>query len=344
MTGMTLQPDDLLSRTRAQSRADAPLSGLSKDLVDAAWVDLHRHGKLKSNREIGKIHHEGETIKFTLGLEDGHETESVILPMEGRTGRQRITLCLSSQIGCALGCVFCETGTMGLVRNLTTAEIVDQWHHARFQLDARISNIVFMGMGEPMENLDAVLPAIDILTDRSGPAIAPSRISVSTAGRIAGINRYRQFMMENDHGRIRLAVSLNAPNEEIRRSLMPITRADPMNALHDAMQSWLASGGRPILIEYVLIPGVNDAIDHPTMLAEWLGDLDCRINVIPYNPRRDSPWTSPTESSVDAFIEGLRQEGCHVHRRRTMGRDVMAACGQLGNPEIRKRTPIRITR
>ncbi len=231
---------------------------------------------------------------------------------------------------------------MGLVRNLTTAEIIDQWHHARFQFDTEISNIVFMGMGEPMENLDAVLPAIEVLIDRSGPGIAASRISVSTAGRVAGIDRYRTFMMKPDHHRIRLAVSINAPNEEIRRSLMPITKADPMSALHDAMKSWLDSGGLPILMEYVLIPGVNDAPDHPAMLAEWLSDLDCRVNVIPYNPRRDSPWKAPEESSVATFIDSLRRNGCHVHRRKTMGRDVMGACGQLGNPDIRRRVPIRV--
>ena len=338
----TLQIDQLLSKDRAGVRADAREAGLSVDLAESRWLELHRHGALRSERPIGRIQHEGTTTKFTLELEDGNETESVILPMEGRTGRQRVTLCLSSQVGCALGCVFCETGTMGLVRNLTTAEIIDQWHHARFQFDTEISNIVFMGMGEPMENLDAVLPAIEVLIDRSGPGIAASRISVSTAGRVAGIDRYRTFMMKPDHHRIRLAVSINAPNEEIRRSLMPITKADPMSALHDAMKSWLNSGGLPILMEYVLIPGMNDAPDHPAMLAEWLSDLDCRINVIPYNPRRDSPWKAPEESSVATFIDSLRRNGCHVHRRKTMGRDVMGACGQLGNPDIRRRVPIRV--
>ncbi|MEE2908628.1 MAG: 23S rRNA (adenine(2503)-C2)-methyltransferase, partial [Planctomycetota bacterium] len=150
------------------------------------------------------------------------------------------------------------------------------------------------------------------------------------------------FMADGDHRRVRLAVSVNAPNEEIRRELMPITKADSMESLYVAMQEWRAAGGRPILIEYVLIPGVNDAPDHPAMLSQWLGDLDCRVNVIPYNPRRDSPWKAPNEQDIEIFIEGLRAHGCHVHRRRTLGRDVMAACGQLGNPEIRRRTPLRI--
>lgn len=339
---MTLQTDDLLSRTRSQSQLDARAAGLRLDQADAAWLEVHRHGRLHTTRSLRQVQQEGNTVKFTLDLHDGHETESVILPMEGRTGRRRTTLCLSSQVGCALGCVFCETGSMGLVRNLTVAEIVDQWHAAKFRLEADISNIVFMGMGEPMENLDAVLTAIEVLTDRAGPGIAPSRISVSTAGRVAGIRRYRDFMADGDHRRVRLAVSVNAPNEEIRRGLMPITKADSMGALHGAMQEWLSAGGRPILIEYVLIPGVNDASDHPAMLNQWLGDLDCRVNVIPYNPRRDSPWPAPEERDVNTFIEGLRAEGCHVHRRRTLGRDVMAACGQLGNPDIRKRTPLRI--
>ena len=346
MADMTLQFDDLLSRSRARCRDDARLAGLRPGIADAAWVDLHRHGARseESNRPIIRTQEEGDTVKFALQMQDGHEAESVILPMQGSTGKKRITLCLSSQVGCALGCAFCETATMGLIRNLEVAEILAQWHAARFMLGHSITNIVFMGMGEPMENLDAVLQAIEVLGDRSGAEIAPSRIAVSTAGRVKGMNRYRQFMLSGDWRQVRLAVSVNAPNEEIRKELMPITRADSMDSVRDAMKQWLDDGGQKILVEYVLIPGVNDHADHPRQLADWLQGMNCRINVIPYNPRRDSPWPAPTEESIDEFIANLLAAGCHVNRRRTMGRDVMAACGQLGNPEIKRRVPLRIPR
>ena len=346
MADMTLQFDDLLSRSRARCRDDAREAGLRPGIADAAWVDLHRHGSRseESNRPIIRTQEEGDTVKFALQMHDGHEAESVILPMQGSTGKKRITLCLSSQVGCALGCAFCETATMGLIRNLEIAEILAQWHAARFLLGHSITNIVFMGMGEPMENLDAVLRSIEVLGDRSGAEIAPSRIAVSTAGRVKGMDRYRQFMLSGDWRQVRLAVSVNAPNEEIRKELMPITRADSMDSVRDAMKQWLDDGGQKILVEYVLIPGVNDHPDHPQQLANWLQGMNCRINVIPYNPRRDSPWPAPTEESIDEFIANLLAAGCHVNRRRTMGRDVMAACGQLGNPEIKRRVPLRIPR
>ncbi len=341
MTPPTGQIDSVLSSTRADFRLQASASGEPMDRADTHWVDVHRHGKWQSGRTVAQQINEHSTIKFTLDLGDGNQSESVILPMTGRTGRQRLTLCLSSQVGCALGCGFCETAAMGFVRNLTVAEVLDQWHVARFRFDAPISNIVFMGMGEPMENLDTVLQAIRILTDRSGPAIAPSRVAVSTVGRVAGINRYRDFMTQDDYRRVRLAVSVNAPNPEIRRELMPITRSDSMPELHEAMKSWIDAGGKPILIEYVLIPGVNDADDHPEQLAKWLEGIECRVNVIPYNPRRASPWPAPEETSVEAFIDGLRSHGCRVHRRKTLGRSVMAACGQLGNEHVRRKVPLR---
>ncbi|MBG84298.1 MAG: 23S rRNA (adenine(2503)-C2)-methyltransferase [Phycisphaerae bacterium] len=336
------QIDAALASTRADFRLRARSAGESADQADAHWIDVHRHGRKRSERDINQRTNENGTIKFTLGLGDGHESESVILPMTGRTGRERLTLCLSSQVGCALGCGFCETAAMGFIRNLTVAEIIDQWHVARFRLDAAISNIVFMGMGEPMENLDAVLEAIRILTDRSGPGIAPSRIAVSTVGRIAGIRKYTDFMTHPDFRRVRLAVSINAPNPDIRRELMPVTKADPMPDLHAAMSDWIKAGGKPILVEYVLIPGVNDDEDHPRQLAQWLDKLDCRVNVIPYNPRRNSPWPAPDECTVTSFVDSLRDRGCRVHRRKTLGRNVMAACGQLGNQHIRRKTPLRV--
>jgi 23S rRNA (adenine2503-C2)-methyltransferase len=229
-----------------------------------------------------------------------------------------------------MGCAFCETAQMGLRENLSAAQIVAQWWSATHQLGARVRNVVFMGMGEPMDNLDAVLGAIEVLVDHNAASIAPSRIGVSTVGHAQGITRFTRFMQQDGMHQLRLAVSVNAANEQTRQSIMPIARAVPMSELMDAMRGWIDSGGRPILIEYVLIPDVNDRPDAAAELATWLGDLPCRVNIIPYNPKVDSPWPAPDETSVNRFIDAVATAGLPVNRRRTIGRSVMAACGQLG--------------
>lgn len=324
--------DQLLGSTLNQwiGCPDAPAA------PDAAEIyrTFHREGchqRIRpSTRKITGVRHEDGTRKFLLRHSDGKESESVIMPIEGRTGRIRQTLCLSSQIGCAMQCTFCQTAMMGRIRNLTTAEIVAQWHHATHELGARITNLVFMGMGEPMDNLDAVLAAIEVLTDHNAAAIAASRIGVSTVGHAAGIRRFTEFMQRDGMHQVRLAVSVNAPNDTVRSQLMPINRAVPMKSLREAMTDWIAAGGRPVLIEYVLIPSVNDTAADARELAEWLGRLPCRLNVIPYNPKKDSPWPAPDEDGVRRFLEAASAAGLSVNRRQTLGRQVMAACGQLG--------------
>jgi 23S rRNA (adenine2503-C2)-methyltransferase len=325
-------PDLLLGSTLARwvRHDDAPRTAEAADI----YRRFFRHGAHPAVPADGRtitttLEHDG-TRKFLLEHSDGAETESVIMPIKGRSGRLRHTLCLSSQVGCAMGCTFCQTATMGRVRQLSPAEIVAQWHAAVHMLGAAVTNIVFMGMGEPMDNLDAVLGAIEVLVDHNAAAIPASRIGVSTVGHADGIRRFTRFMQRSGLHQVRLAVSLNAPDNPTRESIMPITRAVSMDALRESMQGWIDAGGRPILIEYVLIPGVNDRADAPAMLAAWLGDLPCRVNVIPYNPKVDSPWPAPDEQDVEAFISALSACGLAANRRRTMGRDLMAACGQLG--------------
>jgi len=284
--------------------------------------------------------------KFTLRIQEGGplESESVILPMRSSSGATRTGLCVSSQVGCAMGCTFCETAQMGLLANLSTAQIVAQWFAARFHFRAVISNVVFMGMGEPMDNLDAVLQAIRVLVDPNGAAIAPSRISVSTVGRPQGIRQFARFTQAPGFHRLRLAVSINAPNNEIRSRIMPINRAAPLAEVMAAMLEFTSLPGRRVLIEYVLIPGVNDALAHADELAGYLQPLPCTVNLIPYNPRRESPWPAPNETTIDRFYRRLQAHGLRVTRRVTMGRTMMAACGQLGNEHIRRaRSPARLT-
>jgi 23S rRNA (adenine2503-C2)-methyltransferase len=241
-----------------------------------------------------------------------------------------------------MGCRFCETAQMGLMKNLTAGQIVAQWLSARWDFGTEIDNIVFMGMGEPMDNLHAVMQAIRVLCDRNGAAIAPARVSVSTVGIPGGIVRLADVVRQAGFRKLRLAVSINAPNDEIRSRIMPVNRAAPLHELMQAMLHWPTerNGGAPrqrVFIEYVLIPGVNDGLHHAEELCEYLRPLHCTVNVIPYNPRRDSPWPAPDEERVRAFIQRIHERGQFVKRRQTMGRNAMAACGQLGNEAIRHR-------
>jgi len=309
---------------------------------------------------------EGNTIKFVQRLPnpehrladrgiDFDDIESVIIPMVGRSKRKTHTLCVSSQVGCALGCDFCETAQMGLIRSLTAAEIVAQWWAAKFIEGIHIDNIVFMGMGEPLDNLDEVLKAIECLTDHNGPNIPMASITISTVGRIDGLERIKELVQVHGWKRLGLALSLNASNDEVRSKLMPINKKWNMQALQDILLELReVRGGRKIMIGYVLIPGVNCEDQHADELAEWMKPLlkdpsrakrkghGGLLNVIPYNPRRDSPWEAPSDEQVRRFVGRLMEHGLFVNCRRTKGRDSMAACGQLGTAEIRKRKLVQM--
>lgn len=285
---------------------------------------------------------EGEVTKFLLAVpprregEQSLETESVVIPMMRRHSTTK-TLCVSSQVGCAMGCTFCETAQMGLIRSLTAAEIVRQWYAAHHILTHDIKNIVFMGMGEPLDNYDEVIQSIRVLTDHAGPSIAMGSITVSTVGRIDGLLRLREQVKQTGWKSLNLAVSINAPNDAIRDAIMPINRSMPLDELVPILETWPRRKSGAICVEYVLIPGVNASAEHAAELCERFRGVRCCVNVIPYNPRRDSPWHSPTEEEVWAFLHELESRGQFCKRRRTKGRDSMAACGQLGNEAIRKR-------
>jgi 23S rRNA (adenine2503-C2)-methyltransferase len=292
------------------------------------------------SRQVSKVKFDGDTRTFVLRHTDGSETESVLLPMVGKTGRRRTTLCLSSQVGCAMGCTFCATGTMGRTRNLTTAEILSQWHHAVHTLKANVTNIVFMGMGEPMDNFDNVLQAIRVLNDGAGPAIGARHIGVSTVGHVDGIRRLTHAMASGGLRSLRLAVSINSPNDEHRAELMPITRRWGLDEVKDALLQWTQAGGRPVLLEWVLIPGVTDDPAFARELAERFDGLPCRVNVIPYNPIEGRDWPAPDQHTIDTFMDAVRATGLRVHRRATLGRNAAGACGQLVTATTRRlKTP-----
>ncbi len=272
--------------------------------------------------QIAHIHKEGDTQKFLLRTHDDKMVESVAIPM-----KTLMTLCVSSQVGCRMGCTFCETGRMGLIRNLTAAEIVSQVFAARFLLGISVKNVVFMGMGEPFDNYDEVKQAIRILTDQNGLAFGMHGITVSTSGKIEGILRLAQ----EKEIRPNLAVSINAPNDLLRSKLMPHNRKEGLAAIKEAIKAYTEITSREVLLAYVLMKGVNDSLEFAKELADFARDLSCKINLIPYNAQSNDRFQIPDNEQVDSFTAFLRKEGLRVLLRRTKGRSIMAGCGQLGN-------------
>lgn len=277
---------------------------------------------------IKKTIHDDSLTKFISVLEDGLEIESVIIPMS-----HYFTLCISSQVGCKMGCTFCETAQMGLLRSLEVDEIISQVYNAIHVLGIDIRNIVFMGMGEPFDNYDNVIQAINILTEPKGFSFAKSQITISTVGRVDGIRKLANL----NWPRLNLAISINAPNDELRSQLMPVNRTVPLADLKQALMEYPTRKSGLFLIEYVLIKGVNDKKVHAEELVSFLKPLRSRINLIPYNPRLSSPYQAPSEDEVNLFYDTLIELGAFVCRRQTKGRDLMAACGQLGNRELREK-------
>jgi 23S rRNA (adenine2503-C2)-methyltransferase len=339
----------LLAHTAAQTLEASTAHGLRPEEALTAHAAFFRTGELApwiedQVPEPARTLVDGDTVKFTLPLHDGLETESVVIPMY-RDDRVTRTLCVSSQVGCAMGCTFCETAQMGLMRSLTPAEIVQQWFVARHRVENSldggrgfpIKNVVFMGMGEPTDNIDAVLQAIRVLTDHRGPGVPAANITVSTVGRVEGVRRLAAFAEQPGFRKLNIAFSLNAPNDALRATIMPITRAEPVAGVLDALRAWPVRRSAVFCMEYVLIPGVNDAPEHCDEVCSLLRGIKCSLNVIPYNPRRDSPWRAPTEAETDAFVRRAMANGQFCKRRGTKGRTAMAACGQLGNERIRRR-------
>lgn len=277
--------------------------------------------------EVSAMREEGETAKFLLKFSDGLESESVLIPMEAGT-----TICISSQIGCKMGCAFCETGKMGLIRHLSCEEIVAQIFCARFVLRRKVRNIVFMGMGEPFDNYEVVMRAVGIFTDRGGLGFGPSRITISTSGRVDAILR----MAKEADPALNLAVSVNAPSDEIRNRIMPINRQWKMAELKDAMFEYCSHPRREILVEYVLLEGINDSLESADQLAEYLRGVRVKVNLIPYNPQTRDRFAPPEMGQRVLFLQRMRAAGYHTLLRGTKGQQIMAACGQLGNIGVRR--------
>jgi 23S rRNA (adenine2503-C2)-methyltransferase len=257
-----------------------------------------------------------------LKLEDGLEVEAVLIPDEGR-----LTLCLSTQVGCTLDCGFCLTGTMGLSRNLKPHEIIEQVLTAQEQLEQgeRLSNMVFMGMGEPLANLHALSAAVRRLTNRQwGLGWSPRRITVSTAGLASRLKEVAPLG-------VNLAVSLNATTDEQRARLMPaVNGIAPLKTLLAACRRYPLPPHRRLTFEYVLLAGVNDREADAERLVKLVRHIKCKVNLIPFNPFPDSAFRRPSDSDILAFQSIVRAAGIDVFIRKSRGRDVLGACGQLG--------------
>jgi 23S rRNA (adenine2503-C2)-methyltransferase len=260
-------------------------------------------------------------VKGRLHARDGAVVESVLIPEDERT-----TLCVSTQVGCPLECSFCATGALGFTRNLSTAEILDQVCRMREALEPgrRITNLVFMGMGEPLLNLPAVLEAIRTLVHPKGFALAPRRVTVSTVGVVP---RLETLLAET---RVNLAVSLHAADDRLRDALVPLNRSFPLDVLLGALRaSPHVTPRRPVFFEVTLLAGVNDAPEHARAIAERVRGIPCKVNVIPMNAHPDSPYRPPAPETTDRFTAELAGAGLRVTLRRSRGADIAAACGQL---------------
>ena len=301
---------------------------LRPDLADAPELDRAARERLVARARVDALsaptlHRAADgTTKLVFQTDDGAAIESVLIP-----GPARATLCVSSQVGCAMNCQFCLTAKMGLARHLTTAEIVGQLVQARRLFpEVWISNIVFMGMGEPLHNLDEVLPAIDILVDDRGLGLSHRRVTVSTSGLVPQIQR---LIAESP---AQLAVSVNATTDEVRDWLMPVNRKYPLAALFAALRALPLARRARVTLEYVLLADVNDTDDDAERLAELVRGLPCKLNLIPFNPHPGSEFRRPTPERVAAFKAALQARHLNTSIRTTRGDDTMAACGQLGRP------------
>jgi 23S rRNA (adenine2503-C2)-methyltransferase len=273
--------------------------------------------------EVVDRQREGDTTKLVFRLADGERIESVLVPMAHYT-----TICVSSQVGCRMGCAFCQTSTLGLVRQLTVTEIASQVYWAKQVAGAPIRNVVFMGMGEPLDNFANLARAIAVISDQRGLDIAPRHITVSTVGLGDGIRR----LADLNQPRLQLAVSLNAPNDGLRSRLMPVNRSTSLAQLQARLISYPLHPKNALLISYVLIPGINDGARHADQLAQFVAPLRAKVNLIPLNPCPQAPYRPPEVMELERFRDFLVERGVFVRRRAPKGQTIMAACGQLGVP------------
>jgi 23S rRNA (adenine2503-C2)-methyltransferase len=293
------------------------MSDLSKSLRNELAADF----RLRVSEIATVVQSRDGTDKLLIRLPDGGEVECVLL----RDGARR-SICVSSQVGCAMGCVFCASGLDGVDRNLTTGEILEQMLllQARLEPNERLSHIVMMGMGEPLANLDRVLGALNMARSDDGLGISPRRITISTVGLPPAIDRLAANKVPYN-----LAVSLHAPNDQLRTQLVPVNEKIGIQAVLDAADRYFNSSGRRLTFEYVLLGGLNDSPEDARQLVKLLRNRTVMLNVIPYNPVAGLPYVTPSKKSIADFRSHLETGGVNVKFRQRKGSEIDAACGQL---------------
>jgi len=286
-------------------------------------------GPLTTKIAHTEVSSDGNTVKLIVELQDGYQVESVIMRHKDRkTGRHtRATLCVSSQVGCKMGCKFCATGTLGELGNLTSGEILEQLVHANRINDTTIRNVVFMGMGEPLNNYDNVTEAVRFMVNVRGFALAASRVTVSTVGIVP-----RMEQLVADLPQVSMALSLHAPTQEMRADIVPAAKGWKMERLMAALDEHTRLTGRAALIQYILLAGLNDTPLAGQQLAKLLKGRKVKLNLIPYNPNFAvgiMEFNAPTEDGIARFVKQMRAAGVFTTVRKEMGQDVSGACGQL---------------
>lgn len=259
------------------------------------------------------------TIKYLLEFPDGECVETVLMRFDNRAN---LTACVSSQVGCAVNCSFCATGKRGFIRNLSYKEIIEQVLTIQRDTGLKVTNVVFMGQGEPLLNLDNVLKAMEMFNENF--QIGARRLTVSTSGIVPKIRKLADLDMQST-----LALSLHAPNHEIRKKLMPIENKYNMDELHKALKYYVEKTGRRVTIEYLLVKDLNDTVESAKQLAAYLKDIKCNINLIPYNPTEKNDYKRPSNNSIMKFKYLMEHSGKKVTVRLERGADIDAACGQL---------------
>ena len=309
------------------------------DLPKALRARLGEDG-LRPRLELAARHRSDDgTQKLLLSMSDGRSVEAVLIPQGSsgaedpvggevpEPGSRPVTICISTQVGCAMGCVFCASGIAGLKRHLTAGEILSQVIMGRALVDEgdRLRNIVLMGMGEPLHNYDAVARALQLIFHGDGLGFGTRRVTLSTSGLIPEIDR----LAEDFGGKVQLAISLHVPDDKRRSALMPINKRYPLAKLVEALRRYPLPPRRRITIEYTLVEGFNDSLDDAEALAKLLDGIRAKVNLIPMNPVPDNPLGPPTWEVVEAFHDRLWERGVSTFIRRRKGDDIAAACGQL---------------
>lgn len=308
------------------------------DLPAAFRERLAQTAALGTLVEVRRQQATDRTVKSLFRLPSGRHIEAVLIPDFHDDGRaRRLTVCVSSQVGCAMGCTFCATGLMGFQENLTAGQIAEQVHAmdavAKEHFGRGVTNVVYMGMGEPLQNYAAVLQSTDLLCD--GLGLSPKRITVSTVGLARRIRDLADAQAEGTARPFGLAISLHAPTDPQRSAIMPVNRSEKtdLKALGAAVRHYYARTGRPVTYEYCMFAGVNDGEADARNLARVASWAPCKVNLIMYNPVEGTGFTSTDESRLDAFIAELVRHGVRVTVRRSRGQDIDAACGQLAVSE-----------